>query len=170
MTGVYQFLKKYGVAIGFGAGAVLTILSYSIILLGLPEFTPSGKDLYELKIFDFALFTSYFLIFAAIILVLVFTIMYTAKNPKESVKGLIGFGILFGLFVLTYFMGDGALTAELVNSDHSLLPENIKLEEGVTQSSSLQFADGLIKFSYVLMLSAFGAMAFALGRDMIKQS
>lgn len=170
MTGAYQFLKKYGVAIGFGAGTIITILSYVIILSGFPEFNPSEKELYDLGIFDFALYSTYFLMFVAILLVAGFTLAYTIKNPKDSVKGLIAFGVLAALFLITYMMGDGTLTADLVNSDPSLLPASSKLEEGVTQSSDLQFVDGLIKFSYILMLGAGGSMLFAMGRDMMKQS
>lgn len=170
MTGVYQFLKKYGVAIGFGVGTVITALSYIIILTGFPEFNPSEKELYDLGIFNFALYSAYFLIFVAMLLVVIFTVIYTIKNPKDSVKGLVAFGILFVLFIITNMMGDGVLTGEIVNSDPSLLPASVKLEEGITQSSSLQFVDGLIKFSYVLMLLAGGSMLVAMGRDMVKQS
>lgn len=171
MTGAYQFLKKYGVAVGFGTGAILSVLSYLIIVLGYPEFTPSNEELYQLGIFDFALYTTYFLIFAAILLVVVFSGMYAAKNPKESVKGLIGLGIIVVVFILTYLMGDGTLTSELITSDPSLLPTGageVVFKEGETQSSSLQMADGLIKFGYVAMVLAIAAMFFAAGRDLIK--
>lgn len=182
MTGAYQFLKKYGVAMGFGLGTVLALLTYVFILAGYPEFNPTEEELYKLRIFDFGLYTTYALIVIAVLLVAVFTILYVAKNPKESVKGLIGFAVIAVLFVVTYSMGDGALSNDLVNSDPTLLPTETKmisgtpvnvpmvLEEGVTQSSGLQFADGLIKFGYAMLLLACAAMVFAAGRDFVKQS
>ena len=67
-------------------------------------------------------------------------------------------------------MGDGSLTTELVNSDPTLLPMDVKFEEGVTQSSGVKFADGMIKFGYIMMLLASLAMMLASVRDFIKQS
>jgi hypothetical protein len=182
MTGAYQFLKKYGVAIGFGTGTVLAILTYTIILAGYPELNPTEEELYDMSIFDFGLYTSYGLIIIACLLVAIFSAMYVAKNPKDSIKGLAGFAVILVLFFITNAMGDGGLTAEIVNSDPTLLPTVAKevsgttvmvpavLVEGVTQSSGLQFADGLIKFSYIMMSLAIIAMLFALGRDFVKQS
>jgi len=175
MTGAYQFLKKYGVAIGFGTGTILSILMYVIIVGGYPEFNPSNEELYGLGIFDFGLYTSYALIFIAILLVAAFSGLYVARNAKESIKGLVSFAVIVLLFIVTYSMGDGALTAELVNSDPTLLPTDAAgvptmLEEGVTHSSGLQTADGLIKFGYIMMILACGTMVLAAGRDFVKQS
>lgn len=182
MTGAYQFLKKYGVAISFGTGTVLAILTYAIILGGFPEFNPGKKEMYDLNIFNFGLYTTYFLIVVACALVALFSIINVAKNPKGSIKGVAGFGILLVIFFITYSMGDGLLTEALAKSDPRLIPMEIKdiggvsvktpvvLQEGVTASSDLKRADGLIKFSYVMMLLALVAMVFAAIRDLVKQS
>jgi hypothetical protein len=170
MTGAYQFLKKYGVSIGFSIGTVLCIVMYAIIIGGYPDFNPTEKELYGTSIFDFGIFTTYFLIFLAVILVAIFSLLYVIKNPKESVKGLIGFSVIVVLFFLTYSMGDGSLTTELVNSDPTLLPLDVKFEEGLTQSAGVKFADGMIKFGYVMMILSIVSMLLALGRDFIKQS
>ncbi len=170
MTGAYQFLKKYGVAIGFSTGTVLCILMYAIILGGYPDFNPSEKELYGTSIFDFGLYTTYILIVIGILLIAVFSLLYVAKNPKDSVKGIAGFGVIIVLFIITNSMGDGSLTTELVNSDPTLLPMDVKFEEGVTQSSGVKFADGMIKFGYIMMLLASLAMMLAAVRDFIKQS
>lgn len=182
MTGAYQFLKKYGVAISFGTGTVLAILTYAIILGGFPEFNPGKKEMYDLSIFNFGLYTTYGLIFLACLLVIVFSIVNVIKNPKGSVKGVIGFGVLLVIFFITYSMGDGLLTEALAKSDPRLIPIEtrevgdvmvkmpVALQEGVTASSELKTADGLIKFSYVMMLIALVAMVFAALRDLVKQS
>jgi hypothetical protein len=170
MTGAYQFLKKYGVAIGFSTGTVLCILMYAIILGGYPDFNPSEKELYGTSIFDFGLYTTYILIVIGILLIAIFSLLYVAKNPKDSIKGIAGFGVIIVLFIITNSMGDGSLTTELVNSDPTLLPMDVKFEEGVTQSSGVKFADGMIKFGYIMMLLASLAMMLAAVRDFIKQS
>ncbi len=181
MTGAYQFLKKYGVAIGFGIGAVLAVLTFVIIAVSYPEINPSKEELYKMQSFNFGIFATYALILVACALVLIFTIAYVIRNPKESVKGLIAFGILLALFGVTYAMGDAYLTEELINSDATLLPTTEKVingtsvttpvvfEEGVTKSSSLQLADGLIKYGYVMLILAWVAMLIAMIRDIIKQ-
>lgn len=170
MTGAYQFLKKYGVAIGFGLGTVLCLLMYAIILGGYPEFNPSEKELYETSIFDFGLYTTYALIVIGVLLIAAFSLVYVAKNFKDSIKGIAGFAVIVVLFFITNAMGDGALTTELVNSDPSLLPLDVKFEEGVTQSSGVKFADGMIKFGYIMMILASVAMVLAAVRDFVKQS
>lgn len=168
MTGAYQFLKKYGLTLSVGVGATISILAWVIILAGYPEFNPTPEELYKLSIFDFALYATYFLILVAVLLVIGFSVLYVAKNPKESMGGLIGMGVFIVLFLLAYFMGDGTLNSELLNSDPSLLPMGVKFEDGVTQSGDLQMADGLIKFGYIMMLLSAGAMVFSAGRDLMK--
>jgi hypothetical protein len=170
MTGLYQFLKKYGVAIGFTTGALICGLMYMIILGGYPEFNPTKEELYEKSIFDFGIFSTYFLIGLAIFLVLGFSSAYAIKNLKDSMKGLIGFVVILALYFITYQMGDGTLSAEFVKSDPSLLPMDVKFEEGVTQSTSVKQADGLIKFGYVMLILASIAMVLASVKDFVKQS
>ncbi|MGH1337478.1 MAG: hypothetical protein ACRBFS_15245 [Aureispira sp.] len=181
MTGAYQFLKKYGVAIGFGIGAILAVLTFVIIAASYPDINPSKEELYEMSSFNFGIYATYVLIGLACILVLVFTIIYVARNPKESLKGIIAFAILLVLFGITYSMGDAYLTEELINSDGSLLPVTeqvidgkvittpVVFKEGETQSQSLQLADGLIKYGYIMLILAVIAMAGGMLRDLIKQ-
>lgn len=181
MTGAYDFLKKYGIAISFSIGAVLVVLMYLIIGSSLPEITLDEEEMYTMTSFDFGIYVTYFLIAAACLLVAVFSLIYVIRNPKESVKGLIAFGVLIALFAVTYAMGDGTLTGELAKSDPTLMPMEAKvqsgqtimvpvvLQEGETQSSDLQMADGLIKYGYIMMILASVAMVFAMLRDLIKK-
>ena len=181
MTGLYQFLKKYGVAISFSVGAVLVAAMYLVIGGSLPEVTPDDEELYGMASFDFGIYVTYLLIGAACLLVALFSLAYVIRNPKESVKGLVAFAILVILFGVTYTMGDGYLTAELIKSDPTLMPVEEKVvdgetvsmaavfKEGETQSSDLQMADGLIKYGYIMLILASAAMVFAMVRDLIKK-
>ncbi|MFK7797342.1 MAG: hypothetical protein AB8E82_07805 [Aureispira sp.] len=181
MTGAYQFLKKYGVAIGFGIGAILAVLTFVIIAASYPDIDPSKEELYEMSSFNFGIYATYVLIGLACSLVLVFTVAYVVRNPKESLKGIVAFAILLALLGITYSMGDAYLTEELINSDNTLLPVEEKVvdgntitvpvifKEGETQSSSLQLADGLIKYGYIMLILAVIAMGVGMLRDLIKQ-
>lgn len=169
MVGAYQFLKKYGVTLGFSFGAVLSVLMWVIIVTGYPEFNPTEEELYGLGIFDFGLYTTYFLMIVGIVVAMVFPIIYVAKNPKESMKGLIAAAVLVVLYLITQAMGDGTLTLEMMKSDETLMPLGEMFVAGQTQSSAVGFSDGLIKFSYIMMVLAIGAMIFAAVRDFVKQ-
>jgi hypothetical protein len=169
MVGAYQFLKKYGVALGFGFGAVLSVLTWMIIVIGYPDFNPTEEELYGLGIFDFGLYTTYLLLIVGSIVAAVFPIIYVAKHPKESMKGLVALAVLVVLFVITNLLGDGTLTLEMIKSDETLMPIGEMFLVGQTQSSAVGFADGLIKFSYIMMLLSIGAIMFAVIRDFVKQ-
>jgi len=169
MTGAYQFLKKNGVALGFGIGAVLSVLAYGIIVAGYPEVTPTEEELYKMGMFDFGLYTTYALMIVACFVALIFPIIYVAKNPKDSVKGLIAAGVLVVLYLVTNAMGDGTLSLEMVKSDETLMPIGEMFVAGETQSSAVKFSDGLIKFSYIMLFLSVASIVFAAGRDLFKQ-
>ncbi len=169
MTGAYQFLKKYGVAIGFGTGAVLSLLTYVFILGGYPETEPAKEDLYGSGIFDFGLYITYFLIIVATLAVLGFFIVEAVKDFEKSKKSLIMLVILLVVWGVTYMMGDGTLTLDMVNSDDSLLAEGEVFQAGVSQSAAVQKADGLIKFAYVMLFGALASWLFGLVYGFTKQ-
>jgi hypothetical protein len=184
MTGAYQFLKKYGVAISFGVGAILAILTLVIIVAGFGAsdiINPSREELYEMDSFNFGLYATYALIILACALVLIFSVLYVIRNPKESIKGIIAFAILAVIFAITYTMGDAKLTPDLINSDATLLPTEevvqngetivkpVVFVEGDTESSDLKMADGLIKYGYIMLILASVAMVIGMIRDLIKQ-
>lgn len=172
MIGAYQFLKKYGVAIGFGLGAVLAILTFVIILGGYPDGNPDIKELNDNHsgLFDFGLYVAYFLLIIAIAVTIIAPTIYMAKNPKDSVKVLIGVGVMVVLYFITNAMGDGTVTIEMFKSDDSLLTaEQIaNFKQGETQVSAVKFSDGLILFGYVMMIVAFILVIAAAIRDFIK--
>lgn len=181
MTGAYQFLKKYGVAISFSIGAILVALMYIIIGVSLPDATLSEEDLYPMTSFDFGIYATYFLIGTACFFVVLFSLIYVIQNPKQSIKGLVAFAILVVLFIVTYSMGDGLLTQEYISSDPTLIPMELRVvngdeisvstafKEGETYSSDLQLADGLVQYGYIMLALAIIVMVIAMIRDLIKK-
>lgn len=172
MIGAYQFLKKYGVAIGFGLGAVLAILTFVIILGNYPQGNPNIEELNKSHsgLFDFGLYAAYFLLFIAIAAMVIAPAIYMAMNPKDSVKVLIGVAVMVVLYFITNAMGDGTVTVEMFKSDDSLLTAEqvANFRQGETQVSAVKFADGLILFGYVMMIVAFILVIAASIRDFIK--
>lgn len=100
---MYKFLSKNGQLIGFGLGALVSILfliswlSGTSSMMALPE-----EERYKTGIFDIGLIGSLFLIGLALIAVVVFGFTHTASNFKSSVRGLIGVGILVVIFIISY--------------------------------------------------------------------
>jgi hypothetical protein len=156
MTGLYQFLKKYGVGIGFGVGTLLAFLTYLFILIGFPEGQPTKKELYEYNIFDFGIISSQWLVYIAVFLVLVFFIKQAVEDPQGSIKPLAGIGIL-------------VLTLDMVRSNSDLIPEGEVFEAGVTTSEDVAFSDGLIKFGYFMLGTAILSWLLGLVYGVVKQ-
>ena len=172
MVGAYQFLKKYGVAIGFGLGAVLAILTFLIILGGYPDGNPDITELNKnhSDLFNFGLYATYFLLIVAIAAAIIAPAIYMAMNPKDSMKVLIGVGVMIVLYFITNAMGDGTVTVEMFKSDESLLTaeQTANFVPGETTSSAVQRADGLIILGYIMMIVA-SILAVGAGvRDFIK--
>jgi uncharacterized membrane protein len=158
MVNAYQFLKKYGVSIGFGLGAVLSVLTYLFILGGYPDNNPTEEQLYGTSIFDFGILSAKYLVYLGVLLIFVFFVKEAVENPQGSAKPLIMMAVLIVIYFVTQAMGDGTLTLEMLNSDASLLPAGEKFEAGISQSADVGFADGLIKFGYVLVFGAISSL------------
>ena len=169
MTGLYQFLKKYGVGIGFGVGTLLAFLTYLFILIGFPEGQPTKKELYEYNIFDFGIISSQWLVYIAVFLVLVFFIKQAVEDPQGSIKPLAGIGILVVVYFITQGMSDGVLTLDMVRSNSDLIPEGEVFEAGVTTSEDVAFSDGLIKFGYFMLGTAIISWLLGLVYGVVKQ-
>ncbi len=161
MVGAYQFLKKYGVMIGFSVGAVISALTYMIIIGGYPDTEPTKQELYQLDIFDFGIVSAEWLVYTGVLLILIFFVKQVIEDPKGSVKPLVGFVVIIALYFITQAMGDGTLTLDMVNGDDTLLAPGEIFEEGVSQSEDVKFSDGFIKFGYVMLGGAI--MSWILG-------
>ena len=169
MVDAYQFLKKYGVGIGFGLGAVLSILTYVFILGGYPDNNPTEEQLYVTSIFDFGILSAKYLVYLGVLLMLGFFVKDVVQDPKGSTKPLIMLGVLLVIYFVTQAMGDGTLTLDMLNSDASLLPAGEKFEAGVTQSVDVKFADGLIHFGSIMVNGAWIILFLSVIYGMIKQ-
>jgi hypothetical protein len=156
MVQAYQFLKKYGVTIGFASGGVLSVLAFLILIFGLPA-NADAKQLYEESAFNFGLFVTYFLFFIAIIVALVFPTIYMAKNFKESTKLLISLGVVLVIAVISYVLASGATTADIAKGVAAS-----KMTEG-----NIKMTEGILYLGYLLFFAAIGAVIFSFVRPML---
>jgi len=156
MVKAYQFLKKYGVALGFSIGGVLSLLSLLVIIFGLGK-EQSNTELYASSAFDFGLFVSYFLMFATTGAAIAFPLIYLVQNFKESTKLLISLGLLVVIFFISYAMASDAVTPDIAKSyaTMKMTPGNVK------------FTETILYLGYILFFTALGAVVFGFVRPLI---
>ncbi len=93
---------------------------------------------------DMGLYLGYLLLLAAIIVALAFPILDSIKNPKEIAKSGISFVGLIVLFLLSYLLAGGELTAKY---------EALGV---TTEFSSKMIGAGLTMFYFVLVIAIVG--------------
>lgn len=106
---MYKFLIRNGQIVAFGLG-LLIILIYGIIvysngsqLNGLEAM----DDVSGINFFNFGLMAAIVLIGLAAFFMLVFGVYQVAMNPKDSLKGILGFAAIVLIFIVTYSMASG---------------------------------------------------------------
>jgi hypothetical protein len=156
MVKAYQFLKKYGVTIGFASGSFLSIVAFLILILGLPTGV-DNKALYEESAFNFGLFVTYILLISAIAVALIFPAIYTAQNFKESTKMLISIVVLLVIGIISYALASGAVTPDIAKGVASM-----KMTEG-----NIKLTEGILYLGYLLFFAAIGAVIFSFVRPML---
>lgn len=100
---MYKFLSRNGQVLGFGLGALISVLfliswlSGTSSMMQMPE-----EERYKTGIFDVGLLGAVALIIITVVILVGFGLMQTATNIKGSMKGLIGVAILVAVFLISY--------------------------------------------------------------------
>lgn len=153
---MYAFLNKYGQALAFGIGVLVTLIFLvSIFTMPAPEMEllsseSAGAEKYATTAFDFGLYGSLFLTVIAFIAALVFGVGQLISSPKGSMKGIIGFIGLLVIAFLSYSMANGDLAAEspeIVNSINKFNTDQQSDFDGGT----LKFVSGSIITSLIMI-------------------
>lgn len=106
---MYQFLNKYGQVAAFGLGLLITILFFGSVLAGVDEFNGLGKtEQLQSGIFNLGLYAAIFLTILCALAIIIFGVYYIAKNPKQSMQGIIQALVLVAIFVIAYVMATPA--------------------------------------------------------------
>ena len=151
MKAAYQFMKKYGVTIGFALGTVLSLLVILIIIGGFPA-GATMEDLYKTTIFNPAINVSLALIILGTLAAVVGPIVYTALNFSESVKALVGIVVVILLGVISIFMGATPSQEQLV------FFQGVDNQHLTTKD--IAFIDGLLIYTGIMIFLTICALVF----------
>ena len=156
---MYTFLTKYGQLVSLGIGVLIILAFYLTAAGSLPEgfanmekadqFATAGNA------FNIGLSGAIALLVIAAAAWLLFSIYQVAKNPKGSMKSIIGFGALLVLFFVLYSMADGDVSSPLYE------------KFGITPTQSKLISAGL-STTYIALGAALLAFVFSEVRNLFK--
>lgn len=108
---MYQLFNKYGQVAAFGLGLLIIILFFGSVMAGVGEFNGLSKqDQLQSGIFDLGLYAAGFLTIVCAAAIVIFGVVHIAKNPKQSMQGIIQALVLVAIFVIAYVMATPAET------------------------------------------------------------
>jgi len=152
---MYSFLNKYGQALAFGLGIVVTLIFLAIIFSDPATdtlSTMSDEDKYNSSMFNFGLGTSILMTVLAAAGMLLFGVTQIFGNLKGSLKGIIGLGVVVALLLI-------AISATTGEPDHPQIQTAIdKFEDaqGTTfTAGNMKFIGGSIITALVMMAASF---------------
>lgn len=115
--------------------AILSSISIIVFAMKYNQTEPDKSEFFQ----SFSLYVTYILMIAAVIIMLGFVIYQLAKNFKQSKLGLIGVGIIIGLFVVSYLLSS---------------PQNSLIEQKFAVSDQLSKTIGASLIATYIMLFA----------------
>ena len=141
---MYNFLVKNGQFLAFGIGLLITIIFFVGALGG------DSPDR-----FNFGLITAMVLAGICALFMVGFGLYQIATNPKGSLKGIITFGLLIGLFAVLYATADATLTPAIL--------DEFEISEGTSKMIS-----GSMMTTLVLLAATGAAFAVSEIRNFFK--
>jgi hypothetical protein len=160
MKAAYLFLKKHGVSISFLIGAILSVISIGVIIVGFPK-GATMEDLYKTSIFDPALNISYLLIILTSIAAITGPAIYTIRYFKESIKPL----ALFVAIIATYFIS--IAMGVTPNAEELTFYQGVDNEHLKADTSA--YIDGLMIFTGITIFLTLCSLVFMGVWGFIKQ-
>lgn len=147
---MYPFLNKYGQAAAFGLGVLITVIFFVQITSGINTFEGMTKESQlESGIFSTGLYSAIGLTILCALAIVLFGVMHIVSNPKASIKGLLPFLAIVGVFLISYVMASPTESGPLMRT-----VENFNLSEGQEK-----FVSAGLTTTAVLFFAA--ALAFA---------
>ncbi len=165
---MYAFLNKYGQALAFGIGVLVTAIFVLSIFSAPPAememimSETAGPEKYETTAFDFGLYASLFLTVLALVGALLFGIAQLAANPKGSMKGILGFVALVVIALIGYSMANDDITQEAPSIVNSIEKFNTD-QDANFDGGTLKFVSGSIITALILVaLSVLSLIVFGI--------
>jgi len=157
---MYNFLAKNGSALAFGVGSLITVLFFVFVFLGLDEFSAlSLEEQRQTNIFDFGLYASLFLTALSVVLLVLFGVYQVATNFKGSIKGILGFGVLVGIYVVSIVVAPSEVTGVMADTVEKV---------GGVSPGALKFIGGSITTSLIITVASIVIFAVSEIRNFFK--
>ena len=161
---MYAFLNKYGQALAFGIGVLITLIFLGAIFTADIDFDSLQGDnrSYDTDIFNFGIKTARILIYAAFAIALAFGIWDLIQNPKGSLKGIIGLVVLGLIVFIGYSTANGDIAQETPEIQEAINKFTTSQETEFT-GENLKFISGSILAALVMLgLSALTLVVFGI--------
>ncbi|CAH1001672.1 hypothetical protein LEM8419_02578 [Neolewinella maritima] len=152
---MYTFLNKYGQALAFGIGVLITVIFLAAIFSAddttreLLLANDKSPEAYDTGIFDFGITISVVLIGLAFLVAIIFGVVQMIDNPKGSLKGIAGLVALVLIMFIGYSMASGevndpeianAITKFETSQEASISPGNLKFISGSIVTALIMLA------------------------------
>lgn len=153
---MYTFLNKYGQALAFGIGVLVTIIFLAIIFsadastFDLLTANDKTEAAYATDIFDFGITISIVLIVVAFVAALIFGLVQMAQNPKGSLKGIAGLVVLLIIMFIGYSVANGDISQESAEIQTAINKFETSQETDFTPGN-LKFISGAILAAIVMI-------------------
>jgi hypothetical protein len=143
---------------------ILTIVVAVISVIGIALFANAASiDKEEIEALNSAIdpliFYSTYLVYAAVVITIVLSIIGLVKNPENLKKTLLGLAIMGVLLIVSYILGD---------SDAVLNTQGVVLEGGEAGASSNQWVGSLIWYSLILVVIGGAFFVYDLLKGLVK--
>ncbi|HLT94719.1 MAG TPA: hypothetical protein VKZ56_09170 [Membranihabitans sp.] len=157
---MYKLFSKYGLLLAFSIGLIFTLIFLIPVLSGLPEgFSEMAvEEQSNTNVFDVGLKATIGLLIAAVIILILGSLLTLAKNPKGALKGIIGIAILLVLIFVLYSTTDDETNRRVLAAMD---------EFGVSQNL-LKWISASIRGAFVLSGAALVLMLLGEVRNLFK--
>ncbi len=160
MRAAYQFMKKFGVTIGFSLGAFLSLVVILIIIWGFPE-GATLEVLHQSSIFNPAINISLALIIIGFIAAMVGPAIYTALNFKESLMFLVALASMIILYLISNAMG------AMPNKEELVFFQGVDNQH--LTGETIAYVDGMLIFTSIMIFLTLGSLVFMGVWGLLKQ-
>lgn len=100
---MYEILSKKGLLFAFLLGLAAVLLFYVPVFTGVDAFNALPEEEQDTtSIFDLGLWMTIILVVIAALAIIVFSVFSIVNDPKGSLKGLVGLGVIILIFIIGY--------------------------------------------------------------------
>ncbi|MDX1379401.1 MAG: hypothetical protein R3307_11165 [Anaerolineales bacterium] len=142
-------MTKYGTMVAFGLGLLITVIGLAVIMSGIDTFNALPEEEQSTTtIFNVGIGGAIFLVVLCAVLMLGFGIYHIASNPRNALRSLIGLGVIIGLVVIFYSIGEAETSGPVYEA----------IQEGELSANTSKWINGAL--STMLILLGGAALAF----------